>query len=871
MEPGKTVEVFTKQGLTGKKSAELGESELRYEVFYPSPASSSISHNPKYIKQDMDEAYEDSEQHVQHGKAKKQHQRKQRKRMTLKDVDDWELHSCHSHPYRTLTDRSHTVSQEEFSKFRHAVREERTPSEYLFSSLIEKAQQLQSFRGVAKTRRKKSKTSVFQEEDKSHIVYVTESEKQDVEEKMSDESSTSFQPSSEPSSEPLIQPVSPIPPESTRVLLPKSDVTVASLKECFGERYFEAGCSPRKFILDVTASVRELLKRQGIQAKVAENTDKALSYLVCVHDGSYSEECDVYRVLLNSRLHEGLLAVRIDTEQQDLYTGTVMDLISKTTDSLQTLVTTLKDNKYFPLFFEDETTKKRQLSKHLGSPEIYVPSVKRVFQKGSDISSITMPTLSDLLEEGSVFCDICYDDISPMVSDSAQFTFLTKCGHRVCDSCWSQHIHMRVHEGFVRMTCPGHDCQEEVKVGVLLSVAPLDLVDKLLQRQEEVRIGGSLTEKWCPNQTCGRVICLQPPSSSSSSTGDLRLQQDVVCVCGTHVCFQCLTPAHWPASCKQAGDYRANLSSATFPDRLAEVHDDFKADELAKLKREMERNTIMVVEGKHCPKCKNFVYKHGGCPQMTCICGQLFCWFCAKPGYSHPDRSCVDDLKEKKRTTTIIVHHVEFGEHPEDPKKNQPALPVNRKQRVSLMERATEYRNQREKKQTQSSAIAILAKSASKAAVKNKVLAQHILTTCSGAFPSSFTDTRQASTPKTSKFAFPLSATVLETVTTFLHNAAHSKQELLEVVEYSMVLLKDLPDSLLRRRALRIAEDLGAFCSFSQSIFEVWGSGETSQASLQEAVRAIMRLAEIQGWIRSTLFTHVATFRKLRSVGFPKQ
>lgn len=191
---------------------------------------------------------------------------------------------------------------------------------------------------------------------------------------------------------------------------------------------------------------------------------------------------------------------------------------------------------------------------------------------------------------------------------------------------------------------------------------------------------------------------------------------------------------------------------------------------------------------------------------------------------------------------------------------------------MSLMERATEYRQQREQKQVPSSAINILTKSVSKAAVKNEVLSQHITEACSGAFlPSSFMDPRQACPARTSKRAFHLSATMLETVTTFLQNTAHSKQELLEVVEYSMVLLKDLPDSLLRRRALRITEDLGAFCSFQQSIFDVWGNSETCQtASQQEAVRAVMRLAEIQGWIRTTLDTHVATFRKLRSLSFPK-
>ena len=59
------------------------------------------------------------------------------------------------------------------------------------------------------------------------------------------------------------------------------------------------------------------------------------------------------------------------------------------------------------------------------------------------------------------------------------------------------------------------------------------------------------------------------------------------------------------------------------------------------------------------------------------------------------------------------------------------------------------------------------------------------------------------------------SSSVKVVVTDFLRRVSRGQRELHEVVEYSPVLLRHLPDSLLRRRALRIAEDLGAFCSFT--------------------------------------------------------
>ncbi|KAL8561099.1 hypothetical protein ACOMHN_033683 [Nucella lapillus] len=841
---GKTVQVYTEQG-SANTSMGLGESEVRYEVFYPSSSKSSISHNPKYIKQDMLGAPGEGEEHALQGKPKKQRRGKQRKRMSVKDLD-----ACDLPAYQGRGDHSLTaVADPEDCGSVDGAREEQSATECLITTLIEKAQQLQKFKGVAKSRdrKKKGNNSRHYEDDKSHIVYLYDSE------------TPASPPDTTPGlTPPLTFPAIPAPEESTRVLLPKDDVTLAGLKECFGQKYFEAACKPRKFVLDVSSNVQDVLGKQRIVGKVAEKFSSA--YLICIHDGFFDDEFDVYKVLLNSRLHEGLLAVQINTEEnQDLFRGTLMNLISHTMDFVEGLVMELKTKNHFPAFLDGTAFKvpaERQVNRHFGSAEAYMPSLQRIFQMGSETADFTMPSLSDMLDEDSVFCDVCYDDISPLTHNSAAFTALLKCKHQVCDSCWSQHIHARLHEGFVRLTCPGYDCQNKVKLGVLLSVAPLGTVEKMLQRQEEVRVGGSDTEKWCPNESCGRVISIQ----ASSSPGDPVLQQDVVCTCGLHVCFQCMTPAHWPASCSQADQYRSSLDAAALPDRLAEVHIDHEPHPATTQSRDEEKK-IMTVEGKFCPGCRNFVYKNGGCPQMSCRCGLAFCWYCAKPGPSHLNRQgCVDEKKEKAITTTLIVHHLKADK--ETKEENQSL--VNRRQRVSLLEKAVEHRQLHHNKQQNLASITTLATNVASAAAKNSVLTQPIVKACTEAFPSSHT-----------KPSFETQASrrvsVLETVTVFLKNAARSKQELHEVVEYSMVLLKDIPDSLLRRRALRVSEDLGAFCSFSQSVFDAWSHRRNVQGHYQEAVKAVMRLAEIQRWIQSALDTHISTVKKLRSVRSPQR
>ena len=282
-----------------------------------------------------------------------------------------------------------------------------------------------------------------------------------------------------------------------------------------------------------------------------------------------------------------------------------------------------------------------------------------------------------------------------------------------------------------------------------------------------------------------------------------------MCACGTHVCFACLGPAHWPASCSQARDYRLALASnRAFSDRMAEVHEDTDVALAIRLQRERGQQ-VMMVEGKNCPKCHTFVQKFGGCPQMTCRCGQTFCWFCGKPAtYNHHYRGpgCVSEEEERKVTTTEEERYLDYGaqerqrEEEEKERLREQRRARAARQRVSLLERAAEHRQQRRRNDTLCDrAAAALACAVTAAAGKDKAVVEHVVRVCLAARP--LPDVQSSS--------------VKVVVTDFLRRVSRGQRELHEVVEYSLVLLRHLPDSLLRRRALRIAEDLGAFCSFT--------------------------------------------------------
>lgn len=160
-------------GLSGTTGEGLPEPEMtedvRYEVFYPCSVRSSISHNPKYIKQNV--SLEDGD-HVVHGKLRKRHQGKQRKRMTLKEVEDWEYPALDS---GDLIDLVEDTDNLHISKVKGGGR----PNNNFLSSLIDRAEETQHHSLAVSTKpqrkvktRTQSKYFCNQTDNKSHIIYL---------------------------------------------------------------------------------------------------------------------------------------------------------------------------------------------------------------------------------------------------------------------------------------------------------------------------------------------------------------------------------------------------------------------------------------------------------------------------------------------------------------------------------------------------------------------------------------------------------------------------------------------------------------------------------------------------------------------------
>ena len=93
-------------------------------------------------------------------------------------------------------------------------------------------------------------------------------------------------------------------------------------------------------------------------------------------------------------------------------------------------------------------------------------------------------------------------------------------------------------------------------------------------------------------------------------------------------------------------------------------------------------------------------------------------------------------------------------------------------------------------------------------------------------------------------------------VTRYLKSLREARKAVRHVIEYTFVLLQDYPNSLDKRRAMRVASDLTAFCSFSLSVEQAGGN--------QDPRIALRRLADIQAWSSRTLDALMATVQRLQ-------
>ncbi|XP_005089036.1 uncharacterized protein LOC101852365 [Aplysia californica] len=882
--PWKTIQVFTKAGDDTKTEdvknvLSSTKPEYRMEIFYPCPKTCSLAFNPKYTDVMID-VNEEGKQEIKAVKnpGSKKPRRRHRKRLTTsswakmgtEEIEE-DLNQMWDEVYQE--DYSPVVSSEVtaeekaetetdlFETHNSDLRSKHNGNnnENLWSSLIahaEKARELCTQRTDSPRKRSASKpsaTSLDEEELKPHLKALPDGNE--------------FRPPSmwptlrrhwrkkpqQPTKQKPVkqQPVEQQPEEQTetkripeyvdlfsfRIIASSKETCPEELKNKFGHLYAEAECQPRTFVINVSDDVKNIF----CSSRTERENSAFISYLVFTYDGHYDDGLDSYKVAFNSYVCKSTEHIQ---KSIPFHTFSIDDVINQVFEILLDMKSeNLLEFVRTPFISDSTNDLFRFVSDKLQvKVESFYPSQEisklrfTELEQNTDLFSMTLSQLGSSGEDYDIFCQICYESVTPSHVDSLPGTALTKCGHVFCNDCWKTHIRTRMADGVVKIMCPGYDCDVTVGQVTLLSLVHVSEVAQLLQRQKEDEVETSEDSKWCPNPTCGRVIKME----AKAITPDMSY--DVTCACGLSVCFSCLGPAHWPAHCEQAGEYTGRLYDISLP---KEVEDDPKENASPPAQsKPKEKPEAMRVEGRLCPRCRRFIEKNGGCPHMSCKCGHQFCWTCLAPLNGHivckPDYAYLYEM-----TRTLLVRQVKpkalaqpLGVTPEEPRKT-----CGGKSRLSMYQRALQQRLEGNRHHS-TKEIKALALAIATAASKDDELKRELVVLPGVDQNSSIGDAESVSS-------------TTNHVTRFLQSCEASKRALHHVAEFTFVLLHDVPQSVDKRRVLALANDISGYCSFLRSILE---GGQHQQPRT-----LVKRLLDIQTWARRAVGALLKTANKLKA------
>ncbi|XP_067684572.1 uncharacterized protein [Haliotis asinina] len=441
---------------------------------------------------------------------------------------------------------------------------------------------------------------------------------------------------------------------SVTVVFKPDDVAPEALYANFGERYFECACHPRRFLLDLTEAFREVphffLSRRTHQRMRRRRRRYFTAHIRKARSVTtagfllFEENCDgKFSFFLESDadLDKSLWmkAAEVTEEWSPL---TLVDRMCDVIKEHTSTSTKLKDHKPLDPKFP---TLKRLLS--WPKSESYLPSAfPSVQSRAIQVSKVT--DVPDC-------CSVCYDVID-MSSRDARGMALAECSHWFCLTCWKGHVKASLESGSVHITCPEFGCKSRLDVGTLASLMAMNQLKLYMSRLDDMEISTSESKSWCPRPGCTRIVSLL---EGGADTGCAQ------CGCGATFCVKCRGHPHWPAECSNLARYVSALNH-------------FGDDKM------LSWSPGPQVKGKRCPKCKHFIQKNGGCPNMVCNCGFSFCWQCFQPWNQHTNSECYSKRDDEDSKLMREAYFESIYERPESRTRAYIlALSSRQKQRAS--------------------------------------------------------------------------------------------------------------------------------------------------------------------------------------------
>jgi hypothetical protein len=230
---------------------------------------------------------------------------------------------------------------------------------------------------------------------------------------------------------------------------------------------------------------------------------------------------------------------------------------------------------------------------------------------------VGLQTLDHGSHAESPSCQVCTDDLDPLLQ--FQVSVASQCSHtpEICLSCWEQHIAAQADtKSWDSITCPHADCGVTLDHGDMQRFAPRDVFRRYDRYATNKALHEAPNYRLCAHEGCG----------SGGFVEDELTPAYMTCAdCQRYTCLGCNLVYHDGQTCEE---YQAWLADA--PKRAqADKAEKARLKELERAEKKSAK--YLDKKAKICPNkdCGAVIQKTEGCDHMTCrLCRHQFCWVC---------------------------------------------------------------------------------------------------------------------------------------------------------------------------------------------------------------------------------------------------
>ena len=231
----------------------------------------------------------------------------------------------------------------------------------------------------------------------------------------------------------------------------------------------------------------------------------------------------------------------------------------------------------------------------LGSEAARGEASRIISERLATLRSVT--NIANDVDNGVPECRLCF-------SEPEDYTLIL-CGHKCCRSCLNRMLDMFSRPDIdmhFPIRCPiDHQCGQVVALSDIRACTDIATFESICMQSTKSFIENSTDVRFCFSAQCNSVI-----PDSPEKRGFIRCAS-----CAAEFCSSCCGKDN-----VRGVPWHKGLSCAQYQGVLRDGGQDLLNDYLSKS------------GGRHCPRCRQFVERNGGCDHMTCLCNHNFCYQC---------------------------------------------------------------------------------------------------------------------------------------------------------------------------------------------------------------------------------------------------